>query len=226
MKSFWWWIGGAAAVGTIAVIRRNQRRATPLSVALSEDHRWGDKAPSTARVDDYLAGCVPNGAALVKMNTDTNRVNFCAAAAGWCDFYGGLISVPWRSSAKQIMVDCIGGKRGPMSRWHPKAELASGWRPPQGALAIYHRGDPESFSGHVDRVWGTLKNGFDAVGANERGRRWSIEVTPYSSPALIGFVVDGERSSGSAVLGAGIPPVGFVEPPLTEEEEAFIRSAA
>lgn len=229
-------LGGAALV--IAAMAFGARkvgllRTAALGVGLAEKGRWGDRAPSTLRVDEYLAGVQPKKLAveLVELNTDSNRVNFCAAAVGWTEARTGLSNLPpWRSVAKQLMADSKAGLRGP---WHPKSELESGWRPPIGALAIYHRGDPSSYKGHVDRVVAVHEDGYDALGANERGRRWTIDRTPWSSPALIGFIVDGEKPQlepmGEGDLSLSLraePPAGFVEPELTVEERAFIRSAA
>lgn len=120
------------------------------------------------------------------------------------------------------MHDCIAGRRG-QSRWHPRHELGRGWRPPSGALAIYHRGNPGAFTGHVDRVISTSNKGYQAVGANEGGRKWDVDFTRFSTQALLGFVVDGEPRNETAVLGADIPPDNFVEPLLTHEERLFIR---
>jgi hypothetical protein len=205
-------------------------RAQALQVALVEDRRWGDAAPNTARVDDYLSGVEPHGSALVQANTDTNRVNFCAAAVGWTEHQTDIPErdlPPWRAGAKQIMIDAIQGLR-PQGVWHPKSDLKLGWEPPEGALAVYTRGDPDGPFGHIDRVELTTPNGYMAVGANERGRRWTVEFSPYASEALLGFVVDGPEPNQlvkSNLVAPRLPlvPPNFVEPLMTDEEHAKIR---
>jgi hypothetical protein len=226
---------GVAAAGALLLFSRKRVRADTrplrtqaLQVSLVEDNRWGDAAPDTDRVDDYLAGVEPHGADLVRANTETDRINFCAAAAGWSEHETSFAPLPpWRSGAKVIMNDAIDGLR-PDGVWHPVSDLKLGWLPPEGALAIYTRGDPQGPFGHVDRVVMLSKNGYMAVGANERGRRWTVEFTPFDSPALLGFVVDGPdpqqlvKMSLVAPTKAQVPP-GFVEPLLTAQEHAFIR---
>jgi len=68
-------------------------------------------------------------------------------------------------------------------------------------------------------------NGYDAVGANEGGRKWTVDFTPFSSPALLGFVVDGEaRPKGAPQMRLVTQyPEDFVEPPLTDAERKVIR---
>lgn len=229
-----WRIGLIAAgigVGLVALTRRRRREPRPLrvqalDVSLAEDQRWAGERPSVERVDEYLIGVEPHGASLAAMNTVTNTVNFCAAAVGWSEHQTGLVDLPpWRSAAKQIMRDAQNGLRGP---WHPISEVRDGWRPPVGALAVYHRGDPDSPFGHVDRVLSVREDGYDAIGANEEGRAWDIDFTPWTSPALLGFVVDGEEPTTAlpeAQLRIFQEPalLTVVEPPLTPEERDFIR---
>jgi hypothetical protein len=227
------WLLGVGVALALSQIGKQRRVPTPsllrdaaLDVSLAEGVRWGDQAPDTARVDEYLIGVQPHGASLAAENTNTNRINFCAAAVGWAEHQTRLPDLPpWRSGAKQIMFDTQNGARGPNSVWHPVSELASGWRPPPGALAIYHRGEPGAPTGHVDRVVRVLDNGFEAVGANEGGRRWNVAVTSFQSAALLGFVVDGEPrvDPGLRMQFRQNIPVDFVEPLLTPEEERFIR---
>lgn len=230
------WIAAAAVGLALSQVGTRRRRSgaartgsdllrdRALQVSLAEQMRWGNLAPDTARVDEYLVGVEPHGRSLAVENTDTNRINFCAAAVGWSEHQTGLPELPpWRSGAKQIMFDAQSGARDD-SRWHPVSELATGWRPPLGALAIYHRGPAGAPTGHVDRVVRIKNGGYDAVGANEGGRRWTVDLTSFGSAALLGFVVDGEKRSdtGLRMSFRGIRE-DFIEPPLTEEERRFIR---
>lgn len=220
-------IGAVVGIGIGLLTRRKKKtkpkllRVRALEVSLAEDQFWGDQRPPTERVDEYLIGVEPHGADLALMNTAANTVNFCAAAVGWSEHQTGLPNPPpWRSGAKQIMHDAENGLRGP---WHPVSEVRAGWRPPVGALAVYHRGDPGSPFGHVDRVVALHEAGYDAVGANEEGRKWDVDFTPWTTPALLGFVVDGEEPVEAPRLMREPELLTIVEPPLTAEERDFIR---
>ena len=233
MADFWKVGIAAAVVGVAVALFRPKKKRKPktkllrvqaLDVSLAEDQRWGDERPSTERVDEYLIGVEPHGADLALMNTATNTVNFCAAAVGWSEHQTGLPNLPpWRSGAKQIMRDAQNGLRGP---WHPVSEVRAGWRPPVGAIAVYHRGDPGGPFGHVDRVSAVHEDGYEAVGANEEGRAWDVDFTPWTTPALLGFVVDGEPPVEAPRLMPEPELLTLVEPPLTPEERDFIRGRA
>lgn len=226
------WVAGAATLIVARIALGKKRRTAPilreaaLDVALVEDRKWGDEAPPTWRVDEYLAGVKPHGAQLVVANTDTNRINFCAAALGWTEHQTGLTDLPpWRSGAKQIMIDTQDGSRG-NATWHPRSEVSRGWRPPVGAIAVYDRG---GWRGHVDRVVSVPDdNVYECIGANEEGRRWTVELSSFWSEALLGFVVDGEEAADEG-LRIRFPspwddiPVDYVEPLMTEEERRSIR---
>lgn len=202
-------------------------RERALAACLSEAQRWGAQAPDRARISEYLAGAVRGGSRIGSwLASQSPAPNHCAGAQGWAERQGaerGEIVPPWRAAAKELMGDARSGARG---RWHPIAEVAAGWWPPPGALAIYHRGPPGAWTGHVDRVVRCIDQRlYECVGANEGGRRWVVEVSHFANPNLLGFVVDGERSFETAPAATVTPalPPDAGEPPLTDEDRRQIR---
>lgn len=151
---------------------------------IHEAKRWGAARPDALTIAAYFRGCERAGKPL-----GLTAGNFCAAAQGWAESKAALPEEkppPWRAAAKEIMWDAKAGRRG---GWHPRAEvLAGSWRPAPGALAVYQRGEPTSWMGHVDRVVSSGADGYVAVGANERGGAWTIEPARFDNPKLLGFV--------------------------------------
>lgn len=202
-------------------------RERALAFCLAEHKRWGGQMPTADRRDDYLLGCERSGqnigAWLAKQDTPASIVNFCAAAQGWAEHQAlapGEEAPPWRAGAKELMADARAGRRG---RWVPVEQARDGWRPPAGALAIYHRGPPGAWTGHVDRCTGRVEGDrYECVGANEGGRRWNVELAPFSNPSLLGFIVDGLEPERASDAGAAVPE-DFTEPELTPAEQLQIR---
>lgn len=202
-------------------------RERALTVCLAEASRWGEYAPDEHQIDEYLRGCTRNGknigAWLASVNVSGNVVNFCAAAQGWAENEALVESEsapPWRAGAKEIMADAQQVRRRAL--WLPAADIRGGLRapPPPGSLAIYHRGAPEAFTGHVDRVIRVLDAfSYECVGANELGRRWRVELASFNSHALLGFVVD------LAGNGENNVPEDFVETPISSTDRMRIRGA-
>lgn len=170
-------------------------RLRALDWCLSEAQRWGSTRVSAARIAEYFSGCVRNGKKL-----GIRSGNFCAAAMGFAEHQvarEGEQVPPWRAGAREPMRDAKAGLRG---RWIPIGNvLEGGERPLPGSLAIYWRGAPHDWRGHIERVVSASETDFVAVGANESGTfgtggRWVLETTPYTHPQLLGFVVDEEPS--------------------------------
>ena len=159
------------------------------------------------------------------------RGNHCAGAQGYADSRvakPGERVAPWRAAAKELMRDA---RELDFLTWHPIEEvLAKKWTPPPGARAIYHRGAPGAWTGHVDRVVfvqapraGFWPTHYTNVGANEGGRRWTVEDSAFANPNLLGFVVT--RPSAVEVVDDEPIPDNFVEPELTDSDRAQIRHA-
>jgi hypothetical protein len=195
-----------------------------LEWCLTEAGSYGDRKVDAARRRQYLEGCVRNGSRL-----GLTDGNFCSAAQGFAECevaINGEELPPWRAAAKEHITDA---KERPDLEWHPVSEILEEiWLPPPGAKAIYHRGNPQSWTGHIDRVVETLpaKKGdhpthYRNVGANEGGGRWTLETSSFANPALIGFVV---HATNAHVEPAGeTVPDDLIEPPISEEERARIR---
>lgn len=169
-------------------------RLRALDWCLREAERWGSSRVNDARIAEYLSGCVRNGKKL-----GLKSGNFCAAAMGFAEHQvarEGERVPPWRAGAREPMRDAKAGLRG---RWIPIGDvLQGGERPLPGALAVYWRGAPHDWRGHIERVVSASNNDFVAIGANESGTfgtggRWVLETTPYTHPQLLGFVVDDEH---------------------------------
>lgn len=195
-----------------------------LEWCLIEAGSYGDSPVDAARVKEYLAGCVRNGQRL-----GLARGNFCSAAQGFAEHAVALDGEdlpPWRAAAKEHITDA---KARSDLEWHPVEETLEGtWSPPPGAKAIYHRGPPGAWTGHIDRVVETLpaKKGdrpthYRNVGANERGGRWTLETSSFANPALIGFVV--HSTNAPTVATDPIVPDDAIEPVVSEDERARIR---
>lgn len=198
------------------------RRA--LEWCLIEAASYGSRPVDAARVRQYLEGCVRNG-----RRVGIVKGNFCSAAQGFAEHAVSLEGEslpPWRAAAKEHIADA---KSRDDLAWHPVEEVLDGaWSPPPGAKAIYHRGDPGAWTGHIDRVIETLpaKNGEHAthyrnVGANELGGRWTIETSSFANPNLLGFVVGASNAPVESV--DPIVPNDAIEPPFSEEDRAHIR---
>lgn len=202
-------------------------RLRALAVCQAEDRRWGAAAPPVDRIDEYLAGCERAGARglgnwLAQQNRDGAIQNFCAASVGWTERQAaanGEHVPPWRAAAKEIMADARAGKRG---RWHSAAEIRAGYRPPPGALCIYHRGPPGAPTGHVDRYERAVDaEHYESRGANQAGRQWTLETRRFDNPNLLGVVVDDENAKVEA-LGVEVVAKDFVEPLLSDEDRAAL----
>lgn len=166
-------------------------RVRALNWCLTEAERWGSSLVSPERVAEYLSGAVRAGKRL-----GLTTGNFCAAAQGFAEAQVALpgeVPPPWRVGSREPMADAKAKRRG---TWHPVSEVRDGhYVPPPGALAIYWRGAPGDWRGHIERVVEPRGGSFLSVGANEGGSfgsggRWVIEETSFSHPKLLGFVVD------------------------------------
>jgi hypothetical protein len=125
--------------------------------------------------------------------TDAVRPNHCAIAqcnaAFQCKLPGELIPHRMRAAAKELMADAIGSRA-----WHSRAELAQGWRPHTGDLAIYDRSNPAKpetqWFGHVNRVIECVgPDSYQDVGANEGPHgEWVRGLRRFDAPKLLGFI--------------------------------------
>ncbi len=185
-------------------------RLRALDWCLAEAERWGSSRVSKERIADYFSGCERNGKKL-----GIKSGNFCAAAMGFAEQQvarRGETIPPWRAGAREPMRDAKAGLRG---RWLPIGDVREGVdRPLPGSLAVYWRGAPHDWRGHIERIVSADSEDFVAIGANESGTfgtggRWVKETTPYSHPQLLGFVVDDDEPVIDAELPE--PPDDFRE---------------
>lgn len=176
--------------------------------------------PSTATLAAWFSIAERGGRPLGIVVTDTNRPNHCAIAqsnaAYQCKLPGELIPHRMRAAAKEIMADAIGSRA-----WHSRAEVAQGWRPMSGDLAIYDRsvpGRPETqWWGHVNRVIECVgPDAYRDIGANEGPRgEWRIDgIMRFDAPRLLGFV-------SYPLLGVAPRETGL---PITDEDRAQVAS--
>lgn len=196
-------------------------RLRALQWCMQEHARFRDEPAPIARIDEYMRGCERNGALLGL--SSGKRWNYCAGSQGFAEHEAALADEelpPWRAAAKEIMRDAQEGRRG---RWHPVTDVTEGsWLPPMGALAVYHRGKPGAWTGHVDRVVEVQGDGYVNVGGNELGGRWNVEHSSFVNPALLGFVVDDEEWQPTADEVPDVPD-DAVEPDLTETDRRQVR---
>lgn len=200
---------------------RRPLRERALQACLDEAARWGNFAPPPGRIAEYMSGCERGGHRL-----GLTTGNHCAAAQGWAELASGEpgeVLPPWRAAAKEVAADARAGLRG---RWYSVEDIRAGYRPPPGALAIYHRGAPGAWTGHIDRVIVSEPERYECIGANESGRRWEREWAPFAAAALLGFVVDDEAQPPDDLTLWDEPPAvppEAVEPPLLDQERAILR---
>lgn len=197
-----------------------------LDWCLEEQRRWGDRKPSDDRIAEYLSGCMRHGKPL-----GLKKANFCSGAQGFAErqvALPGEVLPFWRAAAKEHIADA---KKSAALTWLPIEKVLSGEAlPPVGAKVIYHRGDPKSWTGHIDRlielvtVKGDQPTHYRNVGANERGGCWTIQKTPLAHPKLIGFVF----SSPSAIEDAEELqiPEGAGETEISEADLSALRMHA
>lgn len=228
---------------------KNTLDVRALMWCLHEAGRYGDRQVDPSRVRQYLEGCVRRG-----NNLGLKVGNFCSAAQGFAEHEVALEGEelpPWRAAAKEHITDA---KSRADLEWIPVEDVLEGKRvPPIGAKAIYHRGKPGAWTGHIDRVVEVLppKSGdrpthYRNVGANERGGRWVVEDSSFANPMLIGFVAHVAPEPAVAPEPKPEPPEGpsvvapepkpepvvepeppvpddAVEPDLTDEDRALLR---
>ncbi len=150
--------------------------------------------PSNETLQAWLSIAERNGHPLVIRVSDQTRPNHCALAqsnAAWqCKLPGELIPHRPRAAAKELMADAIGCRA-----WHARTEIAQGWRPRTGDLAIYDRstpGKPEtSWYGHVNRIVELVgPDAYRAIGANEGAHgEWKVDnMLRFDAPRLLGCI--------------------------------------
>jgi hypothetical protein len=207
----------------LVLVEREKR----LQWSMDEAIRWKDQPVPDDRVAEYLCGCVRDGTRdlgvwLAKERLRGKKVAFCAAAIGFADSQVSVNAPPWRAGAKELKRDAILGIRGV---WVPAIDTHMlGYRPPPGALAIYYRGDPNGWKGHVEQVVEAGDDGFRALGANEGGGKWYLDqkMVPYEHERLQGFVVEADDTP-PILLPRDLPPcpVDFMED--DEDLEDIVR---
>lgn len=140
---------------------------------------------TTARVAEYLSGCVRSGR-LLGLQGDSPA--WCAALVGWCE-RGLPGALPWRAAVAEVFADArIAGTTRERS-----------YHPAPGDLAIFARagGDPRrGGSGHVARVEVApdASGAYVTIGGNEGGAAHhggAVLRTPrnVSDPSLVGWIV-------------------------------------
>ena len=150
---------------------------------------------TSARIREYLAGCVRDPGAVPLRLTASN---WCAAFVSWCQAQalhpGEHPAHGWRAGVIEIERDARGGDFS--GRWHPIDEVRQGiWIPKPGDLGVYDRSlpasrDPDaktSWWRHIDRVVEMRADGtYQKIGGNEADRVRLGEES-IDNPKLLGF---------------------------------------
>lgn len=150
--------------------------------------------PAGARIREYLAPCVRHvGSEEVRLGLSSG--NWCAAAACAAAYSSveGRERIPhgYRASALELKADAMAAGAWIGADTNKKRSGASAWVPAPGDLAIFHRGAPGSWEGHVARVMTTVNAAgvFKTIGANEGPRgEWRISQRSVDDADLLGFI--------------------------------------
>jgi hypothetical protein len=151
------------------------------ALAWSLDQMAAENPPSHDRVAEWFVPAERGGRPLGLTSGNHCAVGASAAAFQACGTHCDAVPHGYRAGAKELAQDA---QRA--GAWVQRGEA---FIPSPGDLAVYHRGDVDSWLGHVNRVVSADESGFAAIGANEgAGGAWAINNHAYDQSNLMGFV--------------------------------------